>query len=181
MGSELFSGGLRLADCEPHDWYVVFHPETSKWWIDWLSWGRFKHVSVFGFVNRAQAWVFYDFHLDRARIYVVGNHEADIAIGHYSTGNTVVRMARPIGREKDINLPVGAWCVPAVAHIVGLRTCALRPDALFRQCLANGGEIIGPEGDEDEAKRAEGRSRTQAPAAGGGSGEGEHDSRSPLD
>lgn len=152
MASECSFGGLRLSECEPKDWFVVFQENTPKWWIRWLARGRFKHVSVFGVVERANSWVFYDFNLDRARVYVVPNHEADIAIGHFIDDATVVRMARPIGREAEVNLRPGWWCVPAVAHILGLRSCALRPDTLFRQCLAQGGEIIEPKGGCDEGQ-----------------------------
>ncbi|TBY41599.1 hypothetical protein [Rhizobium leguminosarum] len=158
MDSDSSFSGLKLEDCEPSDWYVAFDPWSDRRWIRWLALGRFKHVSCFGFVERAQTWAFFDFHLDRSRIFVVGDHEADKLIGHYSTGKTVVRMAKPIGRELDVNISFGGWCVPAVAHIIGIRTSALRPDALFRQCLANGGEIIRPEEHENEATQAEGRS-----------------------
>ncbi|MBX5001878.1 hypothetical protein HJB72_28560 [Rhizobium lentis] len=158
MDSDSGFSGLKLEDCEPTDWYVVFDPSSTRRWIRWLAWGRFKHVACFGFIPRAQTWAFFDLHLDRSRIFVVGDHEADKLIGHYSTGKTVVRMAKPLGRELDINLCVGGWCVPAVAHIIGLRTSALRPDALFRQCIANGGEIIRPDESENEAIQAEGRS-----------------------
>lgn len=152
MGSDRVFGGLRLSECEPKDWFVVFQEYSPRRWIRWLARGRFKHVSVFGVVDRANSWVFYDFNLDRSRVYVVSNHEADIAIGHFIGDATVVRMARPIGREAEVNLRPGWWCVPAVAHILGLRSCALRPDALFRQCLAQGGEIIEPKGAQDEGQ-----------------------------
>lgn len=143
MGSNpIFQGGLRLDACEPADWYVSFDPFSPRRWIRWLARGKFKHVSCFGFVERAQSWVFFDFHLDRSRIFVVGDHEANALIGEYSTGKTVVRLAKPLGQELNINMAAGAWCVPAVAHIVGIKTCTLRPDAFFRQCLANGGEIM---------------------------------------
>lgn len=150
--------GLRIDQCEPADWYVVFDPFTRRRWLHWLALGKYKHVSCFGFIERAQSWVFFDFHLDRSRILVVGDHEADILIGEYSHRKTVVRMAKPLGQELKINMAVGAWCVPAVAHIIGLPTCALRPDALFRQCLANGGEIMGREEHGNEAGEAAGRS-----------------------
>ncbi|WP_457663986.1 hypothetical protein [Sinorhizobium medicae] len=155
MGSERAFGGLRLSECEPKDWFIVFHEDSPKWWIRWLARGRFKHVSVFGAVPRSNSWVFYDFNLDRSRVYVVADYESDIAIGHFASMGTVVRMARPFGREAEINLRPGWWCVPAVAHIVGLRGCALRPDALFRQCLAQGGEIIEPKGAENEGREAQ--------------------------
>ncbi|MBW8285092.1 MAG: hypothetical protein K0M55_15990 [Rhizobium sp.] len=150
MDSENGLGGLRLGDCEPKDWFVVFHENRGRWWVDWLACGRFKHVSVFGKVERSGAWVFYDFHLDRAHIMVVGDWEADIAIGHYADMGTVVRFPRLLSNVGAFAFRPGWWCVPAVAHIIGLRTCALRPDALFRQCLANGGEIVGREGQNDD-------------------------------
>lgn len=112
--------------------------------------GRFKHVSAFGFVPRAQTWVFFDFNLDRSRIYVVGNHEADGMLSAFAHENTIVRMARPLIAGEKMRWSFGMWCVPAVAHLIGLPLSALRPDALFRQCLAHGGEVIGPEGQEHE-------------------------------
>lgn len=150
MDSDDNRGGLPLDQCEPAEWFVVFHDSTSKWWVDWLAWGRFKHVSVFGKVPRSGSWVFYDFHTDRAHVMVVGDWEADIAIGYYSMCGTVVRFPRLLSDHGGVNFRPGLWCVPAVAHIIGLRTCALRPDALYRQCLAKGGEIIGSEGHGDE-------------------------------
>lgn len=152
MASDVFPGGLRLSECEPKDWFLAFSPHASRPWIKWLVLGHYKHVSAFGFVERAQSWVFFDWNLDRSHIFVVGNHEADIMIGEYSTNHTVVRMARPIGQEKSVNFAVGGWCVPSVAHLVGLRSSALRPDALFRQCLAHGGQIIEPIGQGNEAE-----------------------------
>lgn len=150
--TNLLGGGLRADDCEPTDWHIVFHAHSPKRWIRWLAMGRFKHVSCFGFVERAQSWVFFEFHLDRTRIMVVGDHEADIMIGEFIHGNTVVRLAKPLGQELNINMTAGAWCVPAVAHIVGVKSCALRPDAFFRQCLAKGGELLFGEGVGNEAE-----------------------------
>lgn len=175
MDSDRFGAGLRLSQCEPDDWFVVFHADNPNRWVRWLALGRFKHVSVFGKVARANAWVFFDYQMDRSRIFVVGEHEADILIGNYASGTTVVRMARQIVPSLNMALSIGGWCVPAVAHLLGLRGCALRPDALFRQCLAHGGEVICSEGMDDEAK-GQGRSRTEAPAGGCAAGEDQHDS-----
>ncbi|EHK77699.1 hypothetical protein SM0020_12265 [Sinorhizobium meliloti CCNWSX0020] len=156
MDSDGGFGGFPLSDCEPKDWFAVFHENTSKWWIRWLARGRFKHVSVFGVVPRSNAWIFYEFSLDRARVYVVPDYDSGPVIGNFVGSGTVVRMARPIGRETEMNLRPGGWCVPAVAHILGIRGSALRPDTLFRQCLAQGGEIVvKPKGDEDEGREAQ--------------------------
>jgi hypothetical protein len=149
-GSDIPDIGLRLSELEPKDWFVVFSEHTDKWWIRCLARGKYKHVSCFGYVDRAYSWVFYDFYLDRARVMLVGDHEVAPILGYFSDMGTVVRMARPIGREAEVNIRSGWWCVPAVAHIIGLKSCALRPDALFRQCLANGGEIIGGRNESEE-------------------------------
>lgn len=174
MGFDGFGDGLKLTDCEPTDWFVAFHPDSPHWWVRALACGRFKHVSVMGFVERAQAWVLFDFQMDRSRVLIVGNHEADPVLAYFSGENTIVRMARPIGRELNLNMSVGLWCVPAAAHILGLKSCALRPDALFRQCLANGGEIISESGGY-EAGEAKGRSGACAPEGSGRPGENQHD------
>lgn len=136
------SARFRLSQFEPDDWFVVFHEDSPRWWIRLLACGRFKHVSAFGAVKHAGMWVFYDFNTDRSRVYVVPDDLADDAIAHFTAGAVIVRLAKPLGGETNINLRSGWWCVPAVAHILGLRSCALRPDALFRDVLAHGGEVI---------------------------------------
>lgn len=153
MDSEL-DGRLRLADCEPKEWFVVFHEQSSKWWVNLLAWGRFKHVSVFGKVERSGSWVFYDLHSDRAHVMVIGDWEADIALAYYSECGPVIRFSRLLSDVAGFSFRPGFWCVPAVAHIIGLRTCALRPDALYRQCLAKGGELIGSKGQDDEGQNS---------------------------
>lgn len=175
MGSRDFDGGFRLSDCEPKEWFIVFHDHSPTWWIKWLACGRFKHVSIFGKVDRSASWIFYDFHLNKAHIMVVGDWEADAALGFFADQGTVVRFPRMFGDAKGFAMRPGWWCVPAVAHILGIKSCALRPDALFRQCLAKGGEIVGPEGQKNESSQGRGRSGTEAPADGREPGKGEHD------
>lgn len=166
MGSRSDFGSFRLSECEPKEWFVVFAEDSPKWWIRWLACGRFKHVSCFGKVERSGSWVFYDFHLDRAHVFVVGDWEADRLIGHYAGMGTVVRFPRLLADDRPINLRPGLWCVPAIAHILGIRSCALRPDALFRQILARGGEIVGSEGQSNESE-SQGRPGTGTSAETG--------------
>nr|WP_210297028.1 hypothetical protein [Gellertiella hungarica] len=143
---------MPLDHCEPSAWFVAFHTESPRWWLNWLAMGRFKHVSAFGYVDRAASWVFFDFNLDRSRIYVVHGRDADPMIARFSDKTVVVRVPKPADAVNSLNMAVGAWCVPAVAHLIGMPGCALRPDALYRQCLANGGEIICAEGSTDETE-----------------------------
>jgi hypothetical protein len=39
-------------------------------------------------------------------------------------------------------LRLGFWCVPAMAHLLGLRGFMFRPNALYRACLAQGGAVV---------------------------------------
>lgn len=157
MGSNNFRGGFRFDQHEPKDWFVVFYDRSEARFVNWLAMGRFKHVAVFGKVERSGAWVFYDFWLNRARIFVVGDWEADEAIANFIAGATVVRFPRLLADVTDVNLRPGLWCVPAVAHILGIHSSALRPDALFRQCLAKGGEIVSTARHDHENSEDSGR------------------------
>lgn len=144
---------LRVEDCEPNEWFVVFHRTASRWWVKWLAWGRYHHVSAFGQVRKTGFWLFFDLDVSRLRVLVVANDCADAILGKLVDEGCVVRMPAPRGADDRMKLKPGTWCVPAVAHLLGLKTCALRPDALLRHCLANGGTIVVPDGDENPEHR----------------------------
>jgi len=137
-----YEGELRLADCEPQEWFVVFHRKSTRRWVKWLTWGGYEHVSAFAQVKPAAVWLFFDVMVGRIRLLTVNDSQADAMIGHYSRQGLIVRMMAPIPADDGFKPRPGFWCVPAIAHLLGLRTCALRPNALLRQCLANGGTIV---------------------------------------
>lgn len=149
-----------VASQMPQTWFVVFHTATKRRWLRWLAFGRFKHVSCFGWVDSAQRWVFFDPALERAWLRLVPDevaaelpaHIFDIKagyyggdIGHYSSLGVVVRVETQIGDPFAPNVRPGRGCVRDVARLIGIKTWALRPDAFFRRCLALGGHIINPE------------------------------------
>ena len=139
---------IRLPDCQPKEWFVVFHRKTERRWVKWLAWGRYQHVSAFGQVEKAGIWLFFEVMVGRTQILAVPDSQADQMLGHYAEQGLIVRMVAPIPADDRMKLKPGFWCVPAVAHLLGLRTCALRPDRLLRQCLANGGTIVVSDDDE---------------------------------
>lgn len=124
----------------PEKWYVVFHKRTTRRWISWLAFGHYKHVSLFGYAEVAGAWVLLDVALERTQIAVIPDRLFDGVAAQHLIDADVVEMDARIGASIRLG---GHYCVPAVAHALGLRGCALRPDALYRQCLANGGRPIG--------------------------------------
>lgn len=127
------------ARIEPERWNVVFSTKVTKWWVSLLAWGRFKHVWAFAYVSSRDCWLLYDVHMEGTRIAVIPDTLTNRAwmIEQIRDCEIIV-----MPRRKSSGVQFGFWCVTAVRHLVGVRCHALRPDALWRSCLRNGGEII---------------------------------------
>jgi hypothetical protein len=139
----IFDDGA-VAGLGVEEWFVVFHERTESRALAWLAWGRFKHVSAFGYAGRAQAWVRVAYTSRRLAIDVCGREDEDRVLKTWSIGGPVLVMrARRTPRATWGRF--GIWCVPLTAHLLGLPTCALRPDSLYRVLLANGAQRV----DED--------------------------------
>ena len=124
----------------PEEWFVVFKKKSQTPWVNWIP-GRFKHCFAMAFVPELQCWLFVEFAFKSGTaVALLPNAHADAWLGEACEDAVVVGihagMARGVG--------LGLWCVPAIAHIIGLNSCALRPDGLFRDCLRNGGRVIIP-------------------------------------
>ena len=131
--------GARVSDYEPSSWLLVFHTKCRTPWVNRLVIGRYKHVSAVGWVANAQSWVFYDPTLQRTQILVLPDQLGIETYARLAVGNAVLQM--PV-LERRGSARLGFWCVPAIKHLVGLRSGALRPDVLWRDCLANGAKEI---------------------------------------
>lgn len=126
---------------EPSMWFLIFATSAKQRWLSWLAMGRFKHVLALGWVADQRVWVIYEVSIGRTRVAVLpACAGASEMIAELRAGNVTVAMAP--GRQGMRWLQPGFWCVPAMAHLVGLRTWAMRPDALYRACLAQGGSLV---------------------------------------
>lgn len=132
------------SEFEPLTWLVLFQSSTSRRWIDRLVPGRFKHVMAFGWVEKAKAWVSYDVQLGRTHILLMAEADGEKKIGEAFGRDADAALLRCAVRlsPRPRLMPSGFWCVPAIKHLLGLRSGALRPDALWRDCLAQGAEIV---------------------------------------
>lgn len=132
--------GLNRIGVEPAMWFLIFETRAPKRWLHWLAMGRFKHVSALGWLQDQRAWVHYDVCLGRTRISVMpdclGASDRIAALREEA-----VTLAMEGGREPGRWLRLGFWCVPAVAHLVGIKGTPLRPDALYRMALAQGAAV----------------------------------------
>jgi hypothetical protein len=120
-------------------WTIAFHRRAARRWVEWLAGGRYKHVSAFTYVSSLRLWVLYDVKLAGAPIVLLPDSQAAIAriSAHLADADLITMPPRESG-----GLCMGFFCVPAIKHLVGLRGGALRPDALWRDCLRQGGNVV---------------------------------------
>jgi hypothetical protein len=146
----------------PARWHLVFQPVAELWWVNWLVPGRFKHVRAFGVIPDTDVWIFFDVGFRKAELFVATGRAASVTIGNWIEGATVISIAHAAVAAASVGMPF--FCTTAVRHLIGLRSCALRPDALLRHCLAQGARILhgqagrtaGPTGSHAEPAHADG-------------------------
>lgn len=124
----------------PAEWFLAFRRSSPVPWVQRLP-GRFKHVACFGLVPGQGVWLFVEPTLTRCDLAAVPDRVADRYMEHVTFDAVVVRYVPPPVPRRRWWWP-GLFCTGAVAAVVGLRSGALRPDRLFRDCLADGGEVI---------------------------------------
>lgn len=136
---------------EPTHWTVVFHRKAENRFFSAIAMGRFKHVSALAWVPEVAQWWVYDVGFRRTRLRVLEDGVmAQAAIAAIIKGNATVTVD-----VRDDHLPwmrLGMFCTTAVAHLVGVRCAALRPDALYRKLIASGG-ILRDDGTRQAADR----------------------------
>lgn len=129
-----------MIEGEPIRWTLCFD-EVPRHWLGRLVPGRFKHVRAFGFVPVQDIWIFYDVTLKGTVLRAARDHSAtaDRLLSAWAANSAMVSIKPLAQRER---FPGGFWCVTAIKHLIGLRSGALRPDVLFRDCQAHGAEIL---------------------------------------
>lgn len=131
----------KVLAAEPESWILVFSRESRVWWVKLLARGRFNHVKAFGYVPATDSWLFVDLGIQRLAIVSLPNTAAADRYFFDFTRDTEMLRFRPIASERH-RLHPGLWCVPAIKHLIGLRSGALLPSRLWEDCLAAGGEPI---------------------------------------
>ena len=128
------------AEASPIRWQVCFVRRAEMWWVDRFVPGRFKHVSVAGWISDTQTWVFFDINLWRTSVKVLPLEAGDVRYALAQRHAKVLKVkARRDGR---MLLRFGFWCVPGVKHLLGVRSGALLPAGLWRDLVRSGAEPI---------------------------------------
>jgi hypothetical protein len=146
---------------EPEAWFIVFHPVSATRWLNRLPM-RFRHVSAFAYMHAAGCWLIYDVQFWGTRHILLPDNLAALDFLADFTANCDVLHMRRQGPSR-LWFRVGFWCVPAIKHMLGLRSSALLPHGLYRSCLRAGAKVIHGTAHLHPAGRSE-----PADAAGGG-------------
>jgi hypothetical protein len=148
---------------EARRWTVVFHRKAENRFFDVIAMGEFKHVSAFAFIPELGIWILYDVGFRRTRIELLAETDhARTILANIVKGNAIVTIETS---ERALPLMrLGMFCTTAVAHLIGVRSRALRPDRLFRHLVAAGGVVI-----DDAVREAPDRGRPE-PCGVAGSG-----------
>ena len=128
------------APIEPN-WTLVFCKNQGPWWVRLLAWGRYHHVKAIAYVPSMRAWLCYDVKFNGTRLMLALEDEPGTAAflrGYLDNADTIAmpQLATP----KRSAPQLGFWCTIAMKHLVGIRSRALRPDRLWRDCIAAGGK-----------------------------------------
>lgn len=123
----------------PSVWYAAFYGDEDRWWWDRICKPGFRHVAAYTYYPGPGVWVLYDVTFNRTCIRVFSREEwmawmrtLPCHTKHLRCGIPDEPHARPWW------LKLTFWCAPAVAHLMGIRSRALRPEALYRDLVRHG-------------------------------------------
>jgi hypothetical protein len=147
--------------------------------LSFIAFGQLKHVRAFGYVPQLKAWIFYDVCIGMTNIYLAKGRHAEWLIHSWCEDCAVLELPVADAAQHRPLVRLGFWCVPAIKHLLRLRSRALRPDRLWRDCLQSGARIIHdrpvqPTHTSGSATGAAGPGFDRRPAASAGSGDPEH-------
>ena len=124
---------------EAKRWTIVFHRKSKHFFFRLIALGHFKHVSAIAWIPELRQWWVYDVGFRRTSLKVLEDGQtAQATIAAIVEGNATVTV------DVSDELPwmrLGMFCTTAVSHLVGIRSGALRPDALYRHIVAKGGVV----------------------------------------
>ena len=127
---------------EPRAWTLVFARDSASWWLSLIALGRHKHVRAYAYVPFLHVWIFFDPAFSGTSIVLASNSEAEWLIGSWAINADLVSVIKPPLRDCDLPPAVLGFCVPQIKRLLGIRSRALRPSALYRHVMAHGGKPL---------------------------------------
>lgn len=119
------------------EWYVAFWDGDQPHWWWRLCQPGFRHVAAFAYYPDMAVWLVYEVTTRRTLIHALAPSQMDAWVESLPVNRTIVAF-EPTQEPEAPALRLGFWCTPAVAHLVGVRSRALRPEALYRDLVRQG-------------------------------------------
>lgn len=124
-------------------WYIGFagdHEGRARQWYDFLSRPKFRHVLALGYDPDLHAYVCYDptQYGTTIDIMAADDRAVDLLILHIKNHGCWLKV-----NPARAAFLFGQWrfyCVPAIKHLIGFKSCALTPYALYRDLVRAGAE-----------------------------------------
>lgn len=122
----------------PGAWFVAIYGKGYRdhWW-DWLLPLHSQHVLAFGYSVHAERWLVYDVTKGRTWVRAYTPEVFPDWLAALPDNRRIVKI-EPVSESTPPAWRFGFWCVPAVAHLIGVRSRALRPAAFYRDLLRLG-------------------------------------------
>ncbi|GEM_PF-2379252 len=138
---------------QPSIWYVAFLDREREDWFDLLSPSWARHVMAFAYLKPLDCWLFVDPKLHRHEISVVPDHLVrPVLTEMYMHEVKILRIDQQSGNP--YNARIGNWCTQTIARLVGVRSRAFRPIALYRDLIRSGAVPAYEESDEHQDQSA---------------------------
>ena len=141
-------------------WYVMFQPGPVRSWWDHLLDPRFRHVLAFGYVGYCDSWMIVNPGEVFTAAYMIPDSEFPSFIGTHKTIGAQVLKIRVIGDAK-YHARLGNWCTQTIARLIGIRSSAWRPEALYRDLLRAGAVHAFEDSHVNQGRGSEGRPRAR--------------------
>lgn len=124
----------------PGAWYAAFYDGERPGWWRWFCRPGFGHVAAFGWCVHAERWLIYDVTLGRTYVRALTREAFAAWLDALPAHRTILHFEAPDGDAPCGNpgFRLGFWCTPAVAHLLGAPSRALRPEGLYRDLIAYG-------------------------------------------
>jgi hypothetical protein len=106
-----------------------------------LACGRYHHVKAIAYLPALQVWLFYDVKFNGTRLLLAREDDPGSRAflpDHLDSCDLVAMPRLPI--PKRVAPQAGFCCTLAMKHLLATRPAALRPDQLWRDSIAAGGQ-----------------------------------------
>jgi hypothetical protein len=121
--------------------YVAFYGDDRPHLWSWLLPPEWRHVLAFWFDPTIGSWVVFDPCHDRLHLdFYKPDDFARRLAAMKRYGARFLLVHRGVGRDRFMRVPLN--CTTLVAHLIGTKSRALRPRALWSDLLMEGAEIV---------------------------------------